>query len=483
MNILLVQPNNKSTIGLSNVSLIEPTGLEAIAGGLLMDEHRVHIIDLRAINCDPDKYLYDAIEEFKPDAIGFSCSFTPDVYRTIELAKRVKNEYGLRYVFVGGHHVSVYPVDFNIKEIDAVIVGEGENTARELISAFLSGTSLSKVNGIIYNENGHQIRTPARGMLKNINDLPFFARHLTKEYRKKYFLGIRTSIACLETARGCPFKCSFCSVWNFYGGSYRSKSPERVVAELKEIKEDYVFVVDDNFFSDVRRVKRIGELLKKERIHKLYTIQARSDTIVKHPELISQWKELGLSNIFIGFESVDDSKLSSINKNNSSSNNEKAYYIAKKYNIAVTASFIVSPDFTKLDFKKLIDFVTRLKISVPAFSVLTPLPGTKLYEELKEKLTIKNYTYYDLFHPVMKTFLPKNDFFKEFSNLYKISYKSLNLRTSDILFVIKYILSGKMSLNHMFKLKKVMKCISTPKTYIDSLSETYVNSLILESKT
>ncbi|MCL4321975.1 MAG: radical SAM protein [Deltaproteobacteria bacterium] len=465
MKILLIQPDNKNTIGLNNVALIEPTGLEAIGGSLLKDGHNVHIADLRAVNRDADKYLEDVIKEFKPDVFGFSCSFTPDVYRTIELAKRVKNDYGARFVFIGGHHVSVYPVDFNMKEIDAIVVGEGEQTTVELIRAFSSNTPLSLVKGIIYNENGNQIKTEPRELIKNINELPFFARNLTREYRKNYYLGIRTSLACLETARGCPFKCDFCSVWNFYRGSYRSKSPERVVAELKEIKDDYILVTDDNFFSDVKRAKRIGELLKKEKIHKLYTIQARSDTIVKHPELISQWKELGLSNIFIGFESIDDERLSSINKSNSSLNNEKAYYIAKEHDVAVTASFIVSPDFTNLDFKKLIDFVKRLKISVPAFSVLTPLPGTKLYDKLKEKLTMLDYNYFDLFHPVLDTYLSKAEFFKEFSNLYKASYKSLNLRANDILFVIKYLITGKMPLNHMFKLKKSMKLLSTPSTY------------------
>ncbi len=465
MNILLIQPNNKNIMGLSTVFLTEPTGLEAIAGSLLRDGHNVRIADLRAVHYDADKYLEDAINDFKPDAFGFSCSFTPDVYRTIELAKRVKNNYGARFVFVGGHHVSVYPVDFSAKEIDAVVIGEGEQTVVELIRAFSSNTPLSSIKGIIYNEGGNQIKTPARDLIKKIDELPFFARNLTDEYRKKYYLGIRTSLACLETARGCPFKCDFCSVWNFYRGSYRSKSPERVIAELKEIKDDYIFVTDDNFFSDVRRVKKLGELIRKERIHKLYTIQARSDTIVKHPELISQWKKLGLSNIFIGFESVDDEKLSSINKSNSSSNNEEAYYIAKKHGVAVTASFMVSPEFTKLDFKKLIDFVKRLKISVPAFSVLTPLPGTKLFNDLKEKMTTFDYNYFDLFHPVLDTYLSKTEFFKEFSNLYKASYKTLNLRANDILFVVKYLMTGKMSLNHILKLKKSMKLISTPSTY------------------
>lgn len=472
MNVLLIQPDNSDTIGLANVSFVEPTGLEAIAGSLLSDGQKVRIVDLRVAASNADSYLKSVVDEFKPDVVGLSCSFTPDVYRTISLAKKVKNEMGIKWVFVGGHHVSVYPVDFNVKEIDAIVIGEGEKSSADLVRAFSSKLPLSGVKGIIYNDNGTQVKTAERPLVKNINELPFFARHLTEEYRKKYFLGIRTSLACLETARGCPFKCDFCSVWNFYGGTYRSKSPERVVAEIKSIKEDYILVTDDNFFSDVRRAKRIGELLKKERIFKLYTIQARSDTIVKHPELISQWKELGLSNIFIGFESIDDDKLSSINKNNSSSNNEKAYYIAKGNDVAVTASFIVSPEFTNLDFKKLRDFVRRLKISVPVFSVLTPLPGTTLYNELKEKLTISNYKYYDLFHPVLETFLSKNEFFKEFSSLYKTSYRSLNLRTNDILFIIKYILSGKMPIGHMLKLKKSMKNISTPETYINSLSPT-----------
>ncbi len=473
MKILLIQPNNRSVLGLNNISLTEPTGLEAIAGSLLNDDHTVKIADLRAVDCDPDKYLDDVMKEFKPKIIGFSCSFTTDVYKTIELAKRVKNEYGVRYVFVGGHHVSVYPLDFDVKDIDAIVVGEGEYTIRELINAFSSGTPLSAIKGIIYNENGKQVKTSSRDLHKNINDLPFFARHLTNEYRKKYYIATRTSLACLETARGCLFKCDFCSVWNFYRGSYRSKSPERVIAELKEIKEDYVLVTDDNFFSDIKRAKKIGELLKKEKIHKLYTIQARSDTIVKYPELISQWKELGLSNIFIGFESVDDDKLNSINKKNSSLNNEKAYYIAKNNNVSVTASFMVSPDFTKLDFKKLIDFIKRLNIKIPIFSVLTPLPGTQLYNKFKDKLIVNNYSYYDLLHPVLETFLSQSDFFEEFSNLYKNSYKSLNLRADDILFVVKCMLLGKMPLDHISKLKKSIKSLSTPETYLNSfISET-----------
>ena len=184
---------------------------------------------------------------------------------------------------------------------------------------------------------------------------------------------------------------------------------------------------------------------------------------------------MGLSNIFIGFESIDDEKLGSINKDNSSLNNEKAYYIAKKHDVAVTASFMISPDFTKLDFKKLIDFVKRLKISVPAFSVLTPLPGTKLYNDLKEKLNTFNYNYFDLFHPVLDTYLSKAEFFKEFSNLYKSSYKTLNLRAGDILFVIKYLITGKMPLNHIFKLKKSMKLISTPSTYEKCLLANDIN--------
>ena len=143
----------------------------------------------------------------------------------------------MRYIFVGGHHVSVYPLDFNVKEIDAVVVGEGEYTVRELVNAFSSDSPLSNVKGIIYNENGNQIKNQPRILLKNINDLPFFARHLTEEFRKKYYLGIRTSLACLETARGCPFKCDFCSVWNFYGGSSLRRLPAIASRPVGSIKD------------------------------------------------------------------------------------------------------------------------------------------------------------------------------------------------------------------------------------------------------
>ncbi|MBI2914843.1 MAG: cobalamin B12-binding domain-containing protein [Firmicutes bacterium] len=446
MRVLLVQPRQSAGAGFKSISIIEPLGLQMVAGGLL-PAHEVRILDLFDW-----ADLVPALHEFAPQMCGISCSFTIDVYQAHKIANTVKELFPKTFVCVGGHHATLNPHDFLNPAIDAVVLGEGEFTARELADCLESGGELRSVRSLAINRGDRQEITPDREVNRDLDKLPMPARHLVKGYRDRYFLGFQVPIAALETARGCPFRCNFCSVWRFYHGRCRTKSPERVVEELRSVENEYVLITDDNFLLDVKRAETIGRELKKAGIRKRFNIQARSDAIVRHPELLKLWKDVGLFKVFIGFEKIDEKSLGLVQKQNSVANNEEALKILQKLDVGVIASFIVDPDYDRIDFAKLRDYVRRLKIYTPSFSVLTPLPGTELYTKLKDQLLTSNYELFDLLHTVLPTRLEVQEFYEELTRLYRSAYRRPEYLAKSFLHIVRSILRGKVPLSHMWRL-------------------------------
>lgn len=412
----MIQPGYGRGLGFGHLALVEPLGLEMVAAAL--KGHQVKILDLR-IEYD----LQKAASSFNPDLCGISCSFTTDVYQTIEIATSVKrNGRGRPSVFVGGHHASLNPSDFYHQDIDGVVIGEGEPTVPELVTALAEGTDLAQVPGLALNRPEGQSITPPRKPIENLDDLPLPARHLTHNYRKHYYLGFQKPMTAVETARGCPHRCSFCSVWKFYQRKCRMKTSQAVVKELASLKEKNILFTDDNFFINVPRAEEIALLLKEWKLKKRFTLQARSDTIVRHPELISLWKDVGLWKVFIGFEKIRDEELRLLNKWSCVEDNDEALKVLRGHGVEVVASFIVDPDWKQTDFEGLRRYILNRKIYSPSLAVLTPLPGTDLFAQLKGKLITHNYELFDLVHAVLPTRMELPDFYRKFADLYKTGY-------------------------------------------------------------
>lgn len=446
MRVLLVQPRPNTSLGYKSIIAVEPLGLEIV--GASLKDHTVFLLDMVS-----GSSITTTVQEFRPEAAGISCSFTTGVYRTLEIAEEIKAANKDVFVFVGGHHASLSPEDFHHPSVDAVVVGEGEATVPELIAAVEGGCDLKQVAGLVLNTEDGQFFTGERPLLSTLDEVPPANRELTVKYRNRYFLGMRRPIVALETSRGCPFRCNFCSIWRFYRSKVRSMSPERVVEELELLPAGDVLFTDDNFLADVRRAERIATLLKGRGLPKRkYIIQARSDTIVKHPEVIRQWKDAGLDHIFIGFEKIDQKGMKQVNKQNSVENNERTLDFLQSIGIGVYASFIVDPQFNKMDFKRLLHYIKKFKIAQPQFSILTPLPGTELFQQLKKRLTTTNYELFDLLHAVLPTRIPLADFYKEFAGLYRKAY----LRPGHTINTIKWFLGkalyGQLSLEHLRQL-------------------------------
>jgi radical SAM superfamily enzyme YgiQ (UPF0313 family) len=257
---------------------------------------------------------------------------------------------------------------------------------------------------------------PAR---RELDSLPLPARHLIAEYAPHYYINFRKPLALLETARGCPFKCNFCSVWKFHESSFREKSTARVVAELAAIAAPNVFITDDIFWMDVKRSEELARAIQAAGIKKYFTVQTRTDIICKFRHLIELWKGCGSLAIFLGLEAVTDAGLERVNKKNSAANNERALGILKDLGVGFTPNFIVDPAWDREDFARLREWISRTGAYNSGFSVLTPLPGTDLWASAKEQVTTRNWEMYDIIHAILPTRLPLEEFYEEYAKLWR----------------------------------------------------------------
>lgn len=464
MKVLLVQPRPGDGIGFPNLARIEPLGLE-ITGASLKGRHEVEILDLFKMEEFAKK-----VERFQPDAVGISCTFTVDVFRTLKLCQVLKEHFPHVFLFIGGHHATLNPSDFASPHIDAIVLGEGETTVPELIDCLERKGDLSEIQGLaLFNPGSEeQVFTPARPLLQDLDLSPEPDRTLTRQYRRRYFLGFKRPMATVETSRGCPYKCTFCSVWRFYRNTMRFKSPEVVAQEIKRVDEKDIMIVDDNFFSRPQRALKIADLLNGQ-VEKSFIIQARSDTIVQHPYLLDAWRDCGLDGIFIGFEKIDAKGLEEVEKKNTIYNNEKSLEMVREKGMRVYASFIVDPAFTHEDFQKLKDYIKKWNIRNPYLSVLTPLPGTRLYDMKKSEITTDNWELYDFLHPVLPTRLPLDEFYQEFSDLYRLAYTgSMNVNSAMVVLrdFFRMLFKDYWSIGHLYRLYRGGKMMVNPRQYL-----------------
>ncbi len=402
-------------IGLEMITFVEPLGLECVAGGLEGEGHTCQIVDMRI---DGIEKGFAKVRAFAPDIIGLQCNFTTERFRSTRLAGRVRELFPEALIIIGGHDASRDPKWFLKPSVDVIVVGDGEEVMPQLATAWERDRDLRKVPGLLINDPSGPIHTGPAPARPNIDELPFPARHLIKEYAGEYYINFRRPLALLETARGCPFKCNFCSVWKFHE-TFREKSPERVVKELEQIEAPNIFITDDIFWMNVKRGRELGAALIASGIRKHYTIQTRSDIICKFPQLIEQWKGCGKMTVFLGLEKVDDAGLKSVNKKNTADNNNKAIRILQDLGVGYTPNFIVDPSWEHADFEKLKRWVDETGAYNSGFSVLTPLPGTDLWDEVEPSVNTRDWELFDIAHTVLPTKLPLDEFYREYAGLWK----------------------------------------------------------------
>lgn len=416
MKVAFIKPPVGGILGLEMLTFVEPLGPICVAAALEEAGHECAVFDLRI---DGEEEGLAACREFAPQVVGLQCNFTTERYRAVRLARRVRQLLPEAFVVVGGHDASREPGWFLDPAIDAAAVGDGEEVMPPLVDALERGRGVDACPGLYLPRDGAMTPTAPPPARRALDEYPLPARHLIERYAPHYYINFRKPLALMETARGCPFKCNFCSVWKFHESTFREKSPQRVVRELEQIEAPNVFITDDIFWLDVRRGEELARAIQAAGIRKYFTVQTRTDIICKFPHLVEMWKGCGDLAIFLGLEAVTDEGLDRVNKKNSMENNRRALELLKDLGVGYTPNFIVDPAWDREDFARLRDWISETGAYNSGFSVLTPLPGTDLWDEAKNRTTTDNWEMYDIIHAVLPTKLPLEEFYEEYARLWR----------------------------------------------------------------
>ena len=413
MKILLIQPDYKITgFGFRMVAMPEPLHLEKLAA--CVPEHDVRIFDMRI-----DSNLLGMIEEFSPRLVAIT-ALTTEVYAARDILMSVKSYSNDIFTVVGGHHATLMPEDFCIPQVDTICLGEGDILFPELVRAVENHKPLSEIANLMWRNRDNRFVTNRREFPAiAMDDLPLPRRDLTERYRDNYFFLFDRPDYSVASSRGCPYRCTFCSVHEFYQGKTRQMSAERVVREVLDIDGHHITFVDDNFLMNAKRENQIADMLEAEGVDMSFSMECRTDSIVRHPELVEKWVDRGLYAVLLGLEGAGDHVLHGVNKSNKLSVNDEAIRILKANGVIIWGAFIVDPQWEADDFKHLREYVNDREITHTQFTVLTPLIGTELYRERFNELLTYDYTCFDTLHAVTPTRLPREDFYKHFANLYQ----------------------------------------------------------------
>jgi radical SAM superfamily enzyme YgiQ (UPF0313 family) len=431
MKIILVYPNSKhEIIGWGDMGAVgEPLALEYLATGATADGHEVRILDLRL---HPDA-LDETLLTYRPDILGVT-GYSMHVKRNIAICRRTKELLPACQTVVGGHHATLMPEDFLEPSLDFVVQGEGVFPLRRIL-AQLSGTAPNEpIPGVWKREHG-AFRCGGPAAEFEMDDIPQPDRSHTAADRESYYIDWMRPIALMRTTVGCPYRCSFCSLWRIMDGHYHRRSVDSVVAELRSISERYVFLVDDEPFVNSRRMKALAEAIAEARVDKEYFAYCRVDTFLRDRALMEQWRRIGLRRLFFGIESIFDSELQDYSKRQKRGQIVEAYREAKLLGIEIFSGFIINPSYGPSEFASLVAFIREHEISYPSFTILTPIPGT---DATFDKVTEwqpngrPDWDYFDLQHPVIPTKLPRDEFMQRYRDLYRVfSPKYLQFVRSD----------------------------------------------------
>jgi hopanoid C-3 methylase len=421
MKILLINPPNsgksipEEAYGSRNIKMIfrgEPLSLEVIAGNL--NGHEVCIADLKA---DPNA-LEDCCTGFRPDVVGVT-GVTCEANAVLQIAADVKRRSD-PVVVVGGHHASCDPEYFNRAGIDYIVTGLGKLSFRELVNALERGETGSDIAGVAKTDPGRLLSFRSRRYTTaDLVDDAAPRYDLVERHRDTYVMsGVGGKAGFVATAFGCSHRCLFCSIPNMTGGRYLSHGIEAVLRDMRLLMDvPLIRLVDANTFGDVKLAEMLGHRIIAADLKKQIVADVRADTVVRHPELFRIWRQAGLAAAVIGFEEISDERLAQLNKRTEVATNVAAMAILKDLGIRIIGDFIIAPDYAEADFERLERFVETHDIDLPLPAILTPIPGTPLYNKWQAQITIHDLEYYTFTNAVIPTRMAEKEFYKAYSAL------------------------------------------------------------------
>ncbi|MGC1122322.1 MAG: radical SAM protein [Candidatus Methanofastidiosia archaeon] len=352
-----------------------PLGILYLAAVLEKEGHTVEVVDSTILT---NPQYETRINSINGDMVGISASFG-QIESALDLAAMMKSREVP--VVVGGPGPSSMDVGLFLNQCDYVVHGEGEETFAA-IAWHMEAGEMPPVKGSFTRVKGRAMFHGERPLIKNIDSIPFPAREKlpVTDYLDHWRSTYSKTVTSILSSRGCPFHCIFCSK-SVFGRKLRARSADNLLEELEIIREtgfDRVWFVDDLFVYDKKRVKKICDAIKKERIDLEWACQARVELVDK--ELLSLMKSSGLVCIAFGVESGSQRIIDWYNKGFTLAQCRAVFSMCRDMNIATHAYFIVgAPVEISQDIEQTKAFIREINPTYALFSVLTPYPGTPLY--------------------------------------------------------------------------------------------------------
>jgi len=391
-------------------------GLASMAACLNEVGHSVKILD-NLISGYQIEDIFKEIKNFNPDVVGISShtQFIYDAYKVAEITKKYNPNC---LTVIGGTHPSVLSKE-TLQEcsfLDVVVRGEGEITFVKLIEKFEKGIGFDDVLGITFRRGDGVVFNADRPLIQDLDSLPFPAYHLlpmNKYVNDRDIPNIgedgkkRNNFATVLSSRGCPYNCIFCSSRSVWGDKWRSRSPEKVIEELKILREKYnvkvIDFADDTFTVNKNRTEKICELIIKEDVDIHWACSSRVELV--NNDLINLFKDSKCFMVNFGLESGVQETLDFLCKSFKINDSMKAVRIVNEAGLLTSSNFIIGvPGETKEKINQTIKFAKKINLTYSYIVILTPFPGTKIYEyAIKHNLLLtKDWSKYNITTPVMK---------------------------------------------------------------------------------
>jgi len=409
MKVLLIDPPHKLFPGLR---MWTPSfGLLQLGGYLEREGFKVQIVDATALPA-PWKDLGNTISTSKADVIGITCSATclsTEAIQAIRLCRKLSPN---SVIVAGGSHFSLMAeiILRELKELDCIIMGEGEITFSQFLQDLSRGGKGRGVKNIACREDGKVILNERQPLLPNLDLLPLPAYHLINmESQAYYWHGMGRRAFGLSTSRGCGDRCAYCSETRFWEGVWRGRSGEKIMEEISYLNSRYgktLFVFNENSFNWSRkRVEEFLDQLGKSGLHIHFWFQSRIKDILRDEDLIPEMRHLGLYEVMLGIESIRPDVLNRYEKQQSREMAQKAIDILRKNKIMVMANIMFGDwNDSGETIKEVFQFV-KAQSDFLVLTLTTPLPGTKYFEEAERlgRIRERDLGKYDFMHPVVDT--------------------------------------------------------------------------------